>query len=102
MSAPWEEEWRVDGARWIERRNETISVAQVHVGRVVEEQVAYARLIAAAPDMARALLRVVEQSCETARLDIGGDCATMYPGDPTERCRVCEAHAALKKAGVLP
>jgi hypothetical protein len=59
-----------------------------------------AALIAAAPDMARALVVLAERRCENL-LSLESECARLWQ-DTKEWCPVCRARAALTKAGVLP
>lgn len=60
MSKPWEQEWRTEGCSWVESRDDVTAIAQVKVSGSVEEQAVYSRFLAAAPDMARAGLDVVQ------------------------------------------
>jgi hypothetical protein len=84
---PHEQEWRQEGYRYVERRDSTETVAEVLIGAGFHEDVhgaiLHTRFIAAAPDMARALMLALEN-------DRTGHDA---PREAIE--------AALRKAGVL-
>lgn len=82
---PWEQEWAVDHdyAVLCEQRKVRARVYTDELTR--EEAKADAKLIAAAPDMARALLAVLETY-----------------GDDSGRAALEFAREALRKAGVLP
>lgn len=103
---PWEQEWRAEGCAWVERRGDALAVAQVKVSGSVEKQAEYTRFLAAAPDMARALMELLPD----------GEIGPNPPAHTRECVRwrtrhgvidqclpgCMEALAALRKAGVLP
>jgi len=93
---PWEEEWRQEGASYVERRMDTSTVANVMASTDLQENASVVRLVAAAPDMARALLAVLEQVEYIPR-------SYTLRGAPRanikDACR--QVRAALAKAGVL-
>lgn len=85
-----EETWRVCGLdfRIVEDARTELVIADLRVPPHEGCDEA-ARLIAAAPDMARALRRILENDGECI---LDANC-----GD----CRLCNSRAALKKAGVI-
>ena len=103
---PWEEEWRtcpID-SREVECVDESspddpYRIAEVYMGtgHGHSARTERARLISAAPDMARALLGV-------RRLDVADYCWCDYAHDQRfghdQSCK--NARAALKKGGVIP
>jgi hypothetical protein len=105
MSKPWEEQWRQVGSdvvtcekpEWASRVFHEAEVTRVHHARR-EPSVAHARarLAAAAPDLARALLAVEWGSSERGH-NACPACAAMGPGD---HCDGCQLDAALRKAGI--
>lgn len=84
---PWEQKWMVDGCDRVEQEVSLETVAHLNSVGTWEENASMCRLIAAAPDMARALMSI--------RLDSElGDLA------PDVAHQLCEQ--ALRKAGVIP
>lgn len=99
---PHEEQWAqldADAGGWVSSHAGRGPVVATALGSSVEQMKARAALIAAAPDMARALTRMLGSGpCHnTGRSKIG--CAEIQAAPP---CQSCEARAALIKAGVLP
>lgn len=96
---PQEEEWALDGDGNVRRKNRRGESTTLICMKAATGELEAQALIAAAPAMARALLRANDRSCETIAL-LGDDCAVVFQSKPEDRCMVCDARAALTLAGV--
>jgi hypothetical protein len=94
---PWEQEWKVveESDDEVETVDGACVIAKTY--GATEARADRAVFIAAAPAMARALLRVLGVCANTGSRARGCiEDNIKYP------CQACEAKAALKAAGVLP
>lgn len=89
---PHEETWRGTGGYVEDMESGRL---RAKVGDNNPERVA---LIAAAPEMARALVPVAERRCESLTT-LERECPRLWE-DPAEWCPTCCARKALAKAGV--
>lgn len=95
---PHEEEWEIHShdARCVVRASDGLVVADVREPLNAAGREA-AMLVAAAPRMARALLRLGMGQCSNT----GSRHHSCADAGLKDNCGVCEARAALTKAGVL-
>lgn len=96
MTKPHEQEWRTETSPGYGRVYIVADDDRMTCETRAEDGDEIARLISAAPDMARALLAFVSDSGHTP------DCG--YSGYPDHKCsdECAGARAALRKAGVIP
>lgn len=107
---PHEQDWRCEGYRYVERRDTTDTIAEVFVRNPESARpgdvVAYTRLIAAAPDMARAGLAIYARVEEAARAMPGArtadDLAAMDTSVTVPASLIRDLFAAMRSGGVLP
>lgn len=93
---PWEEAWRALGGGIVcgDMTPDSWSCAFWHPSGPIDERAARARLAAAAPDLARALLSVEWE-------DYSGRCPWCSAIRGADHRADCERQSALKKAGVV-
>lgn len=93
---PWEEAWRALGGGIVcgDMTPDSWSCAFWHPSGPIDERAARARLAAAAPDLARALLSVEWE-------DYSGRCPWCSAIRGADHRADCERQSALKKAGVI-
>lgn len=93
---PWEETWRALGGGIVcgDMTPDSWSCAFWHPSGPIDERAARARLAAAAPDLARALLSVEWE-------DYSGRCPWCSAIRGADHRADCERQSALKKAGVI-
>ena len=102
---PWEETWTTDWASDYTvtiLRGDSYRVAQFNAGG--PEGVARARLAAAAPDMARLLLKLEWSDVDYDAATYCPSCWASYPWKPSDLGHRddCEWLAVMRKAGVRP